>query len=73
MTLKELYNELNELQWDITEYVKPVRCANCVNSRYIPEVGQFRCELLQNDQNERKVVDGSDYCSWGESGEEDEE
>jgi len=71
MTLKEFSKELNKLQWDIAEYVKPVRCANCVNSRYIPEIDQFRCELLRNDQNEYKIVDGFDYCSWGDSGEED--
>lgn len=73
MTLKELYNELNELLSDVRRHTDPVRCGNCIHSRYIPETGQFRCELLRNEQNERKIVDTSDYCSWGRSGEEDEE
>lgn len=73
MTLKELYNELNELQSDITKYIKLDRCGDCVNSHYIPETGQFRCELLRDNDGQRKIVNSDDFCCWGASWMEDEE
>lgn len=73
MTLKNLCDELDEFLCDVKRYTDPVRCGNCIHSRYLSEVYQFRCELLRNERNERKLVDTNDYCSWGISGEEDEE
>lgn len=73
MTLNELRKELNDFLCGTANYIDPVRCGNCIHSRYIPETSQFRCELLRNDLRERKLVRGNDYCSWGDSGEADEE